>query len=326
MATLKDVARLSGVTVTTISRMLNNRVNVSEKTRAKILAAMEELDYHPNELAQSLIKQKSSFIGLIVPSAKNFFFGAVIDCVERHVCASGYKLLLCVSDLDVNKEVEYFHMLKSNKVAGVILASHTQNLSQHVNLANLPLVTIDRTLADSVPSACADNYTGGRLAAEHLLDRGCRRLAYISGSAGIEMDANKRWVGFCDVCRERGAEPPVMVDASERDFIAMRYEPLIHQLFQEHPEVDGVFSSNDIIAAQVLQYCSQQGIEVPGRMKVVGYDDTDLACLTTPPLTTIHQPVEDICRWAVERIVAGESAGAPEARVFPVELIQRQST
>lgn len=117
-----------------------------------------------------------------------------------------------------------------------------------------------------------------------------------------------------------------MVDASERDFIAMRYEPLIHQLFQEHPQVDGVFSSNDIIAAQVLQYCSQQGIEVPGRMKVVGYDDTDLACLTTPPLTTIHQPVEDICRWAVDRIVAGESAGAPEARVFPVELICRQST
>ena len=248
MATLKDVARLSGVTVTTISRMLNNRVNVSEKTRAKILAAMEELDYHPNELAQSLIRQKSSFIGLIVPSAKNFFFGAVIDCVERYVCASGYKLLLCVSDLDVNKEVEYFHMLKSNKVAGVILASHTQNLPEHVNLSNLPLVTIDRTLADSVPSACADNYAGGRLAAEHLLD-GCRHLAYISGSAGIEMDANKRWVGFCDVCRERGAEPPVMVDASERDFIAMRYEPLIHQLFQEHPEVDGVFSSNDIIAS-----------------------------------------------------------------------------
>ena len=169
MATLKDVARLSGVTVTTISRMLNNRVNVSEKTRAKILAAMEELDYHPNELAQSLIRQKSSFIGLIVPSAKNFFFGAVIDCVERYVCASGYKLLLCVSDLDVNKEVEYFHMLKSNKVAGVILASHTQNLPEHVNLSNLPLVTIDRTLADSVPSACADNYAGGRLAAEHLL-------------------------------------------------------------------------------------------------------------------------------------------------------------
>lgn len=131
----------------------------------------------------------------------------MIDCVERYVCASGYKLLLCVSDLDVNKEVEYFHMLKSNKVAGVILASHTQNLPEHVNLSSLPLVTIDRTLADSVPSACADNYAGGRLAAEHLLDGGCRHLAYISGSAGIEMDANKRWVGFCDVCRERGPNP-----------------------------------------------------------------------------------------------------------------------
>ena len=289
MATLKDVARLSGVTVTTISRMLNHRANVSEKTRAKILAAMEELDYHPNELAQSLIRQKSSFIGLIVPSAKNFFFGRVIDCVERHVSAGGYKLLLCVSDLDVNKEIEYFHMLKSNKVAGVILASHTQNLLDHVNVNNLPVVTIDRTLAEFIPSACADNHGGGRLAAEHLLDKGCGHLAYISGSAGMEMDANKRWVGFREACRDRGARAPVMVDASERDFIAMRYEPVIHRLFQEHPSVDGVFCSNDIIAAQVLQYCSRQGIAVPRRLRVVGCDDTDFACLTDPPLTTIRR-------------------------------------
>ena len=326
MATLKDVARLSGVTVTTISRMLNNRANVSEKTKAKILAAMEELDYHPNELAQSLIKQKSSFIGLIVPSAKHFFFGAVIGWVERFVCANGYKLLLCVSDLDAQKEIEYFHMLKSNKVAGVILASHTQNLLDHVNVANLPVVTIDRTLAPSIPNACADNYSGGWQAAEHLLGKGCQHLAYISGSAEMEMDANKRFVGFCDACHQRGAALPVMVDASERDFISMRYQPVIHHLFQTHPQVDGVFCSNDIIAAQVLQYCSQQGIEVPHRLKVVGYDDTDLACLTTPPLTTIHQPVEDLCRWAVERIVAGAEAASPDSVVLPVTLVEREST
>lgn len=169
-------------------------------------------------------------IGLIVPSARNFFFATIIDRVEYYVCQNGYKLLLCVSDLDLKKEVEYFNMLKSNKVAGVILASHTQNLLEHVSF-QAPIITIDRTISQEIPSVCADNYSGGRLAAEHLLTKGCRRLAYISGSADIVMDANKRFIGFRDVCLERGAKPPLMIDASERSFISMQYRPLIQEMF-----------------------------------------------------------------------------------------------
>ena len=116
MATLKDVAQLAGVTVTTISRMLNNRANVSPKTREEIEQAMKELDYQPNEIAQSLIKQKSNIIGLIVPSARNFFFSMVIDHVERYASLNGYKLLLCISDLELRKEKEYFN----NKLSQVI--------------------------------------------------------------------------------------------------------------------------------------------------------------------------------------------------------------
>ena len=326
MATLKDVAELSGVTVTTISRMLNNRANVSDKTRAKITVAMEQLDYHPNEIAQSLIKKKSNFIGLIVPSAKNIFFGTVIEQIERYVCQKGYKLLLCVSDLDVKKEIEYFNMLKSNKVAGVILASHTQNLLEHVTV-NMPLITIDRTISPEIPSACSDNYSGGRLAAQHLLEKGCKHLAYISGSADMDMDANKRFVGFCDVCSEQGIAQPIVANANERDFIAMQYQPLIHQLFQSNPRLDGIFCSNDIIAAQVLQYCSQQNIAVPQRVKVIGYDDTYFASLTTPQLTTIRQPVDAICRYAVESILAACNGDSiPSSRMFAVELVQRQTT
>lgn len=326
MATLKDVADLSGVTVTTISRMLNNRAHVSDKTRAKIEAAMQQLDYQPNEIAQSLIKKKSSFIGLIVPSARNFFFGLVIDYIECYVCQNGYKLLLCVSDLDIKKEIEYFQMLKSNKVTGVILASHTQNLLEHVTF-NSPLITIDRILSQNIPSACTDNYSGGRLAAEHLLDRGCQRLAYISGSATINMDANKRYIGFRDVCHERDIPLPAVIDASERNFIFMQYQELIQQMFARYPDVDGVFTSNDIIAAQVLQYCSENNIRVPEQLKVVGYDDIDLASLTTPQLTTIRQPVEAICRYAVESIItASKGETIPVSATFPVELVIRGST
>lgn len=326
MATLKDVAQLAGVTVTTISRMLNNRANVSPKTRAKIEQAMQELDYQPNEIAQSLIKQKRNIIGLIVPSARNFFFSMVIDHVERYASLNGYKLLLCISDLELRKEKEYFNMLKGNKVAGVILASHTQNLEKHISLTQ-PLVTIDRTVSEEIPSVCADNYNGGRLAARHLLEKGCRSLAYISGSANIKMDANKRYIGFGDVCREQGVKGPVMVDASEQQFITMKYQNLIHELFQQHPDVDGIFASNDIIAAQILQYCAGAGIRVPEKLKVIGYDDIDLASLCTPQLTTIRQPVEAICKCAVEQVVrAAKGETVPDNVTFPVELVVRETT
>lgn len=326
MATLKDVAELAGVTVTTISRMLNNRANVSDKTRARIEAAMAQLDYQPNEIAQSLIKNKTNMIGLIVPSARNFFFATIIDRVEYYVCQNGYKLLLCVSDLDLKKEVEYFNMLKSNKVAGVILASHTQNLLEHVSF-QAPIITIDRTISQEIPSVCADNYSGGRLAAEHLLTKGCRRLAYISGSADIAMDANKRFIGFRDVCLERGAKPPLMIDASERSFISMQYRPLIQEMFSANPDIDGVFSSNDIIAAQLLQYCSESGIRVPEQLKVVGYDDVDIASLITPRLTTIRQPVDEICRHAVHSIISASNGETiPSSVTFPVKLVERGTT
>lgn len=341
MATLKDVAQKAGVTVTTVSRMLNNRVNISEKTRKKIMDAMKELDYQPNELAQSLTKKRSNFIGLIVPSAKNFFFSQVIEYTEQAVVANGYKLLLCVSNLQLEKELEYFGMLKANKVAGVIIASHTQNLRDYLSF-DAPVVTIDRIISPDIPSICSDNYHGGELAAEHLLGRGCTSLVYLSGSAGLDMDANKRFLGFRDTCEKAGMESPLFIDASEESFISMHYEAMIEELFYDHPGIDGVFTSNDIMAAQLVQYLSAQGKRVPEDVKVIGYDDTDLAALCTPPLTTIHQPVKEICSAAVDYITdalnAADTAKAsrsahgpasggrtmlPQSVMFPVSLIRR---
>lgn len=304
MATLKDVAERSGVSVTTVSRMLNNRGYISEKTRKKILKAMEELNYQPNEIARSLSLQKSKIIGLIVPSSSNFFFCKVIDAIERYAAKYGYKLLLCNSNLEIEKEKEYFNMLSANKVAGVILASRTSDIQ----------------------SVCSDNYMGGVLAAEHLISKGCKKLAHISGSAYLKLDGNKRYLGFRDVCIREGVEH-IKIDATEEQFISMRYENIINSLLDEHPDLDGIFTSNDILAAQVIQACYQRGIKVPEQMKVVGYDDTDLCAIYNPPITTIRQPVDDICHYAVEAIVLQESKKVvPKKVIFPVELIERGTT
>lgn len=329
MATLKDVAERAGVTVTTVSRMLNGRVPVSEKTAQRIHQAMDELGYHPNELARSLAKKSSNFIGLIVPSAKNYFFGSVIHSIEHYATANDCKLLLCVSNLETQKEKEYFNMLMSNKVMGVILASHTQDLEDMVDLIGLdaPLVTIDRVLSNTIPSACPDNYSGGFIGAEHLIDRGCRKLVYVGSSTGFNMDANKRYLGMRDACRKHGFELLGSVDAVEEQFISMDYHEPVEKAFERYPDLDGILTSNDIIAAAAVRYCRHHGIDVPGQVKIVGYDDSTLAIHCLPQLTTIHQPVDDICRYAVESIIkAAAGEVIPTTAVFPVKLIQRETT
>jgi len=323
MATLKDVAERAGVTVTTISRMLNNRVQVSQKTRDKIIRAMEELDYQPNELARSLSKKNSQMIGLIVASASNYFFAKVINSVERYCSAYGYKLLLCVSNHESEKEIEYFNMLKAHKVTGVILASHTQNLNKYLNL-NAPIITFDRTLSPEIPSVCSDNYHGGILAANHLIEKGCKSPAYFMDTPVNGIYANLRYDGFADTFKKHGIEP-VLYLAPKECFISMKYEDSVIEFFKQYPDVDCIFTSNDIIAAHVLQYCAKNGIDVPGQIKVIGYDDIELARFCTPALTTIRQPVEDNCRFAVESIINYKEKSIPVNTVFPVQLIQRES-
>ena len=326
MATIKDVADMAGVTVTTVSRMLNNKVKVSDATKNKIHMAMAALDYIPNEVARSLITKKSNVIGLIVPSAVNFFFAALIQYIEEFVSAQNYKLLLCISDLDKEKEREHFSMLQANRVDGIILASRTKDIDKLLNF-QAPVVTIERTLSDDIPSISSDSYAGGRLAANCLLSAGCKNLLYIGSSPELDMEANKRLAGFSDALQENGVKETVVIHASERDFINLSYEDVVKNLFREYPETDGIFASNDVIAAQVLQCCYRKKMDVPGRVKIVGYDDAGLAALVSPSLTTIRQPISEMCKAAVENIISqAQGKTVPKRVVFPVTLTERESS
>jgi LacI family sucrose operon transcriptional repressor len=325
MATLKEVAQLAGVTVTTVSRMLNKPEKVSPATIKRIRQAMSELDYQPNELARSLSKKTSNFIGLIVPSARNAFFAKVIERMERHISANGYKLLLCISNHERKKEIEYFSMLRANKVAGVIIASHTQDIAESVSF-DAPIVSIDRVISPQISAVCSDNFSGGRMAAELLVQKGCRHIAYFSGGVMLRgMSASLRQQGFEQAIRAAGMEPIVQMHQEDR-FISMKYQDIIASFFETHGDIDGAVCSNDILAAEIIRYAIGHGVSVPGRLKVIGYDDIDLAALYTPSITTVHQPVNDISRFAVESIVQFGERAMPSSTVFPVRRVERDST
>lgn len=323
MPTIKDVALRAGVTVTTVSRVLNNRGYISDRTRHKVAEAMKELDYVPNEMARSLLRQRSGIIGLIVPTVSHPFFGELAMHIEYYAYEAGYKILLCNSHLDSAKERDYIDMLKRHKVDGIIMGSHTLDVHEYLNLS-MPVVTIDRKLDARIPSVSSDNRQGGLLATRRLISRGCRKVAMIAGSLQLDLLANQRCTSFIAETETRGI-PHVMVQTNLDVLDYSQYGDLVDKLFAEHPDVDGVFTS-DVKAAHVIQACARMGKAVPRDVKVVGYDDTQIASLLVPRLTTIRQPKEAMAKLALETVVK-QICGEPYSleTILPVELVERDS-
>ncbi len=324
MATIKDVAKIAGVTVTTVSRVLNNRGYISDATRNKVYQAMEELHYKPNEIARSLLRKKSNIIGLIIPTVQHPFFGELASYIEFFAYEAGYKILLCNSHLDRNKEKEYVEMLKSHKVDGIIMGSHTLEVDEYVNL-DLPIITFDRKISDTIPYFASDDYEGGRLATNLLIAKGCKKIAHICGNLNLNLFANKRYEAFIvEVTRQHIDHVIIQTDIDV--FNINQYEEMVHNLFKKHPEIDGIFTS-DMTAIHVIQACNHFRKRIPEDIKIVGYDDISLSSLVIPSLTTVRQPISEMSKLVIELIIKQINHEAiPMENILPVTLIERATT
>lgn len=325
MATLKDVAKETGLTVSTVSRVLNNRGYISEETRKKVYEAMKKLNYQPNEVARSLSRKATNTIGVIVPHIRHPYFAELISNLESQAYRHKHKILLFNSQEKNEKESEYLEMCKSNRVAGIILCSGTVQMQQLTGL-NVPLITIERYLENGTAGVQCNNRQGGSLAARHLIEKNCRHLIHISGVHETVMPADERTAGFQEVCKQQGIECHT-VATNAFQYNHLEYHEILEQVLREHPEADGIFASSDLIAAQLLQVCRKLDISVPEQIKIVGFDDVNIASLTTPPLTTIHQPVKEMAREAVELLIrAGNGEVVPSRTMLPVALAVRETT
>lgn len=327
MANLQDVAMKAGISVTTVSRVLNNRGYIGEKTREKVYLAMRELNYQPNEIARSLTRKRINIIGVIVPSVMHPFFCMVVNYLEKSANEKGFKILICNSNHEREKEIEYVEMLKANKVSGIVICSRTQDIGDYLD-GDLPIVAIERRInkRPEISVVQCDNYQGGVLATKHIIEAGCKNVINISGIAQMIMPADERTRGFIDICKEMNVEYKIF-NTEEKQFFNMNYEDYLFKIISENDGVDGIFASSDIIAAQLIQVCYKKNISIPGEMKIVGFDDIQIASLTSPKLTTIHQPVEEMCRQAVQIILDNlDDKTVSMQMVLPVELIKRETT
>jgi len=324
MPTIKDVARKAGVTVTTVSRVLNNRGYISEATRKKVYKAMEELNYQPNELARSLYRKKSYLIGLLIPNVSHPFFAELTSYIEYYAYQEGYKILLCNSEQDNNKEREYINMLKRHQVDAIIIGSHTLEAEQYLNM-KLPIVAIDRYYPN-IPYVASDNYKGGLLATKLLIQKGCKKIAHISGPLILNTPANNRYKAFKEVAIQENVEYFV-VETKLNRFEIEEYKQIVRDLFKEHPDIDGIFASSDLIAVSVISVAKELNKKIPQDLKIVGYDDINVANLVVPSLTTIRQPIKEIARKAIELVLHQiDGKKVEKESILPITLIERETT
>lgn len=315
---LTDVAEAAKVSPTTVSRVLNNRGYISEETRKKVNDAIKQLNYYPNEIARSLFINKTYIIGLIFPTTSNPFYGQLVFHMENLCESLGYKVLLCNSGGREDKEIAYLEMLQRHQVDGIIAGAHNRGIEEY-NRPNLALVGIDRYLSENVPVVASDNYDGGRKATELLINKGCKQIIHLNGSLTLETPANLRRVAYEDVMREHQLMPRVY--EMEDDIIA--------KVFNENPEVDGIFASDDLIAANVLREARQRGIDVPEELKVIGYDGTEATRILLPELSTVQQPIKEIAETAIHLLmdqINGKEQGNSLETILPITIIEGSTT
>lgn len=325
MVTLKEVAKEAGLTVGTVSRVLNNRGYISDDAREKVYSAMKKLKYHPNEVARSLQGKSTNTIGLIVPHIRHPYFAEMISNIENQAYKKGYQILLCNSQSIEEKEREYIDICTGNRVAGIILCSGTVSVDMFDGI-HVPVITMERFLDNGTAAVECDNRQGGELAAEKLISCGCKHLLHMGNINSISMPADQRTEGFREVCEKKGvAFNEVFTEQTQ--YHDMKYDQMIKAALQEHPETDGLFVNSDVIAAQTLQICRKLGIQVPKQMKIIGFDDVNIAALTTPQLTTVHQPVREMAEIAINLLhdaISGKIV--PKRTVLPVYLVERETT
>lgn len=319
MAKLADVAALAGVSVTTVSRVINNYGSLSEKTKQKVYAAMRELNYQPNSLARSLQGKHTQLIGLIFPGVSNPFYGELVQTLENQLFKLGYRVILCNSVNDAEKEREYVRMLLANQVDGIITGTHNLTVSEYQQIS-APLIAFDRHLGDTIPIVSSDNYAGGRLATNALINTGAESVWMLTGANRPLSPTSERLRGYQDVMQDKGLKPHVLElpfsMATELKWAAIKQA-------LETAVPDAIFASDDLTAMMTIQIAKQLGISVPERMRIVGYDGTRMIRSYYPELATVVQPIEAISALMIDLLlkrIEDDHATLDPQYVVPVQL------
>lgn len=300
MASIRDVAKLAGVGVGTVSRALNGTGYVSVETKKKIDEAIQALDYTPNELARNLFRKRTGIIGVMVPDLEHPFFSSFVKHVEMALYREGYKTMICNTVEISSRENDYLNMLERNIVDGIITGAHSLKETAYLK-SDRPIVSMDRDFGERIPLIHSDHAKGGRLAAQRLIHNGCKRVIQIVGYEAVKTPANDRHVEFRRVMKESGAEV-IDVETGWNQLSYGRLEEMAGRAMEMSGGVDGIFAA-DIPALVCLNLAKQRGLQVPEELKIVGYDAVEMTRMSYPVLTAVAQDVTGLAEACVRTVI-----------------------
>ncbi|MCM3042265.1 LacI family transcriptional regulator [Paenibacillus motobuensis] len=324
MPTIRDVSKLAGVSVATVSRVLNQKGYVHKDTVQKVHEAIEMLQYTPNDIARSLSKKSSKTIALIVPDITNPFFNELALAVEKVTQMYGYTTILCNTNDSPAVERQYIQTLKQKYIDGFIMATNTLS-SNEIDQLQVPLVALDRSNFQTVPTISSKNREGARLAVQALLQQGCTKIMHIRGPKGLWI-AEERCQGYLDLVEDLDWFTPKLI--VNGNFQLKEASEAVNKIFDAHPDIDGIFAGNDLMAIGALRVMQKRGIRVPDQVQIIGYDGIPLGEMVYPELSTVSQPIYEMGMLAA-RILIKKIEQQPLEEMnhqMDNELIQRGTT
>lgn len=318
MATIKEVAHYAKVSVATVSRAINGNGYVKQETRDKIEAAIQALNYQPNEVARSLNMKKSKLIGLLLPDMSNPFFTLVARGVEDMAMARGYHIMIGNGAMDETKELNYLSMFKVNQCSGVIASQlSTPHAFEQLHALQSPCVLIDRA-AEGDTCVEADHVQGGTLQAETILQG--------HATSVLLLYQNLDYTSF----RARFDAAKKVLEEANVSVVTQLEGALTEKLLERYIDtytIDSIICSNDVMAFKVMQWLHTLNIKVPEEVQVVGYDDIPFATMFIPTLTTVRQPAYELGQQAAQQLIDElEGRVAPTSTILEVDMVHRAST
>ena len=329
MATIKDVAKRAGVSVATVSRVLNKKGPLSDDAIARVMSAVRELKYSPNLLARSLASGRSNTIGVILPSFKTPIWSEMAQTIENCAKELGYRVIFSVESADARNRFSAVEYLRNLQVGGIIFCGSMwgdkvlrEKLKQ---VRDLPLALLLDQVED-LSCIVSDDAQGGLLAARHLIEKGCRSIVHVSSDLSIYKHSDERSYAFERECFKHGVKYKRYENHSAMPGIEETAE-LLDQILEEVPDVDGMFLKNDILAMGCAMNMMVRKRRVPEDIKIIGYDDMFFSKAVYPPLTTIRHDYRMLASTAIHIILQQiEGKNVPNLTVVPVSLVERSST
>lgn len=332
---LKDIADRVGVSVTAVSLVLNNKESkIAEKTKKRILQAAKDMNYRPNQVAISLKNRSSKTIGLIVPDIRNSFFSSLARGIEERCRELDYTLILCNTSDRHKRDIEYIRMLRAKNVDGVLYCmssdSNKEIFKESVRLLkanDLPFILVDRHFdIRGVISITLDHREGGYLATKHLLELGHRKIACITGPSNLT-DAQDRVKGYSDALKEYGIRKNKKLIKEGQYNLTSGIE-MTKELIESGVDFSAIFACNDLMAFGAYKAIRDKGLSVPNDISLMGYDDIFLTDIFEVPLTSIHQPVEELGNEATDKLIEliDRKTHLSERVLLEPKLVVREST